>query len=89
MTGDTSNIMLVLASNPGHSVLGGTTTVAAVGGIATFSDLSLDKAASGFGRLPEPEDTRWEPVREKVRRMLARADVARAGARRVRESYVE
>jgi hypothetical protein len=28
-------------------------------------------------RLPEPEDTRWEPAREKVWRMLARADVAR------------
>ena len=39
---------------------------------------SLDKAISGFSRLPEPEDTRWEPAREKVRRMLARADVARA-----------
>lgn len=38
----------------------------------------LDKAADGFGRLPVPEDERWAPAREKVRRMLARADVARA-----------
>jgi hypothetical protein len=37
----------------------------------------LDKAVSGFKRLPEPEGTRWEPAYEKVRRMLARADVAR------------
>jgi hypothetical protein len=39
---------------------------------------SLDKAADGFGRLPEPEDTAWTPAREKVRRMLARARVAQA-----------
>ena len=38
----------------------------------------LDKAAEGFGRLPEPEDAAWRPAREKVRRMLARAGVAGA-----------
>ena len=38
---------------------------------------SLDKAAEGFGRLPEPHDGAWTPAREKVRRMLARADIAR------------
>jgi hypothetical protein len=37
----------------------------------------LDKAADGFRRLPEPDDDRWVPAREKVRRMLARADVIR------------
>jgi len=37
-----------------------------------------DKAAQGFGRLPEPEDAAWTPAREKVRRMLARAGIARA-----------
>jgi hypothetical protein len=37
----------------------------------------LAKAADGFGRLPEPEDTAWTPAREKVRHMLARANVAR------------
>lgn len=36
-----------------------------------------DKAADGFRRLPRPEDERWVPAREKVRRMLARADVMR------------
>ena len=36
----------------------------------------LDKAADGFGRLPEPEDAAWTPAREKVRRMLARAGIA-------------
>jgi hypothetical protein len=39
---------------------------------------SLDKAASGFRRLPEPEDQAWRPAREKVRRMLARAGPAGA-----------
>ena len=38
----------------------------------------LEKAAEGFGRLPEPEDTAWAPAREKVRRILARAGTARA-----------
>jgi hypothetical protein len=38
----------------------------------------LEKAAEGFGRLPEPEDTAWTPAREKVRRILARARTARA-----------
>ena len=38
----------------------------------------LEKAAEGFGRLPEPEDTAWAPAREKVRRILARASTARA-----------
>jgi hypothetical protein len=36
----------------------------------------LDKAAEGFGRLPEPEEASWAPAREKVRRMLARAGIA-------------
>jgi hypothetical protein len=37
----------------------------------------LDKAAEGFGRLPEPRDAAWALAREKVRRMLARAGTAR------------
>jgi hypothetical protein len=35
------------------------------------------KAADGFTRLPEPQDAAWQPAREKARRMLARADIAR------------
>ncbi len=38
----------------------------------------LDKAAEGFGRLPEPGDAAWRPACEKVRRMLARAGIAGA-----------
>jgi hypothetical protein len=38
----------------------------------------LDKAADGFARLPVPEDAAWIPARDKLRRMLARADTVRA-----------
>jgi len=41
---------------------------------------SLEKAHTGFTRLPEPEDASWRPAREKVRHMLARADVAGGAA---------
>jgi hypothetical protein len=44
----TGNVTVALAHNPGGSTLAGTTTVAAVDGIATFDDLSLDKAGTGY-----------------------------------------
>src|SRR5205807_8411384 len=44
----TGNVTVALGNNPGGSTLGGTTTVAAVGGVVTFSDLTLDKAAPGY-----------------------------------------
>ena len=37
-----------LASNPGGTTLGGTLTVAASGGVGTFSGLTLTKVASGY-----------------------------------------
>ena len=45
---DSSNISLALGTNPGGDVLGGTTTEAASGGVATFSNLVLIKAAIGY-----------------------------------------
>src|SRR5207244_2551535 len=39
---------LAIGDNPGGSTLSGTTTVAAVGGVATFVDLSLNKTATGY-----------------------------------------
>ncbi len=42
------NVTISLGANPGGASLGGTTTVAAVAGIATFSDLSIKKAAAGY-----------------------------------------
>src|SRR5438034_1168687 len=44
----TGNVTVALANNPGGATLSGTTTVAAVDGIATFSDLSLDKTGVGY-----------------------------------------
>ncbi|MDH3456211.1 MAG: hypothetical protein OER90_05165, partial [Gemmatimonadota bacterium] len=44
----TTTVTLELGSNPGAATLSGTTSVKAVGGQATFSDLWIDKAASGY-----------------------------------------
>jgi hypothetical protein len=42
------NVTVSLGANPGGGSLGGTTTVAAVNGVATFKNLSLRKAAAGY-----------------------------------------
>src|SRR5256885_10806062 len=39
---------LFRSSDPGGSTLGGTTTVAAVNGVASFSPLTLDKTGTGY-----------------------------------------
>ncbi len=44
----TNTITLAIGTNPGGGSLGGTLTVAAVGGEATFSNISIDKAGSGY-----------------------------------------
>lgn len=41
-------VSLALAANPGGDALHGTVTVTAVQGTATFSDVRIDKAASGY-----------------------------------------
>ena len=41
-------VTVALASNPGGATLGGTLTATAQDGVATFSDLTLDKAGSGL-----------------------------------------
>ena len=47
-TTNTTSVMMFLGANPGGSTLSGTTSMAAVGGIATFTDLSLNKTGSGY-----------------------------------------
>src|SRR5207245_2321155 len=42
------NVIVALGTNPGGGTLAGTTTVAAVSGVATFGNLSINKAASGY-----------------------------------------
>jgi len=41
-------VTVALANNPGGATLGGTLSVTASGGVATFSGLSLNKAAAGY-----------------------------------------
>src|SRR5205807_91580 len=46
--GFTGNVTVVLGSNPGGSTLSGTTTVATVNGVASFSTLTLDKTGTSY-----------------------------------------
>ncbi len=46
LSGDTSNVTLAIATGPNGAVLGGATTVAAVAGVATFSNLTLTTAGT-------------------------------------------
>src|SRR4029077_19817043 len=42
------SVTVALGANPGGGTLGGTATVTAAGGVATFSGLSVNKAGSGY-----------------------------------------
>ena len=44
----TGNVTLAIGTNPGTSTIGGTVTVAAVGGIATFPNITLNKTGIGY-----------------------------------------
>src|SRR5438046_1665654 len=46
--GSPGNVTVAIGTNPAGGTLSGTTTVAAVGGVATLSDLSVDKSGSGY-----------------------------------------
>jgi hypothetical protein len=48
VTTSTASVTLSLDRNPGGATLSGTTTVSASGGVATFSDLRIDKGGSGY-----------------------------------------
>ncbi len=48
VTSDSSSVTLSLATNPGSSSLGGTVMLSAVNGIATFSDLTLNRPGNGY-----------------------------------------
>src|SRR2546427_5980 len=47
-TGFTGNVAVAIGANSGGGALTGTKTVAAVAGVATFGDLSVDKAGTGY-----------------------------------------
>ena len=48
VTSFAGNVTLAIGTNPGGSTLGGTLTVAAVAGIATFSNLTLNQPGTGY-----------------------------------------
>ncbi|HET7250071.1 MAG TPA: hypothetical protein VFI79_09515 [Gemmatimonadales bacterium] len=48
VTSFTSNVVMTISANPGGGTLSGTTTVAAVAGVATFSNLKIDKVGTGY-----------------------------------------
>jgi hypothetical protein len=48
VAGDSSPVTLTLTGNPGGATLGGTLTVAAVNGVATFGDLVVSAAGAGY-----------------------------------------
>ncbi|HEX8453305.1 MAG TPA: Ig-like domain-containing protein [Longimicrobium sp.] len=48
VTTATDNVTIAIGNNPASGTLSGTATVAAVNGIATFSDLSINKAGAGY-----------------------------------------
>ena len=47
-TASTATVEMGLGSNPGNATLNGTRSVAAVNGVATFSNLSINVAAQGY-----------------------------------------
>src|SRR5206468_1603044 len=47
-TAFTGNVTVALGANPGSGVLTGTATVAAVGGVASFPGLSVNKTGNGY-----------------------------------------
>jgi hypothetical protein len=47
-TGGTAIVTIGLVNNPGGASLGGSLTVSAVGGVATFSNLSMNKVGAGY-----------------------------------------
>jgi len=48
VTSATNQVTMALESNPTGTTLGGTTQVMAVGGVATFDDLSIDASGAGY-----------------------------------------
>jgi hypothetical protein len=48
VSGSTATVSVALAANPGAATLGGTTVTSASGGVATFSNLTVDQPAAGY-----------------------------------------
>src|SRR5438067_10207673 len=52
-TGFAGNVTVALAANSSGGTLGGTTTATAASGVATFADLSVNRAGRGYRRSEE------------------------------------
>src|SRR6185437_3247089 len=48
VTSSSASVTLAIGTNPSSGTLSGTKTVAAVNGVATFSNLSVNKAGTGY-----------------------------------------
>src|SRR5262249_50669912 len=48
VSNDRSGVTISIANNPAKGTLNGTTTMAAVGGVATFNNLSINTAGVGY-----------------------------------------
>jgi hypothetical protein len=48
VTSSTATVAIALGDNPTGATLGGTTSVAAVGGVARFESVTIDKAGEGY-----------------------------------------
>ena len=48
VTGSSASIAMAITTNPGSGTLSGTTPVSATSGVATFSDLQIDKVGTGY-----------------------------------------
>jgi MYXO-CTERM domain-containing protein len=85
-TGATDDITLELGNNPGAATLSGTRTVAAVNGVATFADLSLNRAAGGYtlrassGSLQAAESSAFNISAGAPARLAFRSGLASAAA---------
>jgi len=48
LVSSTASVTLAIGTNPSSGILGGTITMAASGGIATFNNLTIDKPGTGY-----------------------------------------
>lgn len=85
-TSATEDVTLELGNNPGAATLSGTRTVAAVNGVATFTDLSLNRAAAGYtlrassGSLQGAESSAFNITAGAPARLVFRSGPASAAA---------
>jgi hypothetical protein len=89
VTSATDNVTIAIATNPAGGTLSGTATVAASAGVATFADLSIDKAGSRLHPRRELRRTDRGDERQLRHRPggSLRADVLRTADRHRRRRF--